>query len=166
MSITDYLADMSDEEKVAFAMEQHKNFPESSAGYRNVINANPLLRDGYPPSRFHSLPYSGAGEFTNNYLYTLCYFLPNQKKEFHISGAAYGSSRFGTTGGMYIELIRKSDRYVMIKSPIYTAGSNIDGTAFIPFDYAIGTLDPNEFYYFRFSPFSADCTYKISLYIE
>lgn len=166
--ITDYLGEMTEEQKLQATAEIEqwsKNFRPS-----NTYTEDLRMKTASRPKKYYNLSvndYLGSGSFTQNDLYTNHYFSPNSKSELHIAGTATATKFDPPCVGMYIELIRKSDGESVIKSPITAYAIAENGKSFMKFDYAIGTLDPNEFYYFRFSPEDfCPSTYQIRFVIH
>lgn len=144
-----FFSQMSDEETDLWFKNRYDNFEPF-----NTFTAAIDARGNSSPTAYYDLgdkDYTGAGVATSGYLYTNYYFDANNDRELHISGTAYRNAE--TTSYLFMQVITKSNgnKFETKIAPFRVTGLGAEYT----YDFYVGPLKENDFFYIRFDPFGA-----------
>lgn len=123
-------------------------------------------RDANVPQSFRNLAtgaYTGGGTYTNSFMYSLYYFSCNKDKQLKIEGAVYlpiGSNYYKKMTMWLVNYNDGTSTEITIQPTQATTH-----TAYY-FNFAIGPLNPNDFYYLKFSPIISNVQHTLNYTIS
>ena len=159
---------MTEDEKQAYFESIYCN---DGSQAKASVSGDVTIMTASPPSTsaFHNLissDYPGSGTLTASYLYTytLKCFAPNASNNLNIRGSA---SAYPASDRIYIAIYDVTTGTVGLESAIYASHTSTDSSAsWFDYSFAIGPLNPNHLYAFRFAPRNAVAQYSVSFTVS
>ena len=123
-------------------------------------------RDANIPKDFHNLAskdYIGNGTYTNSFMYSLKYFSCNSDNQIKIEGAVYLPVGANYYKNLTMWLVNRNDG---TSTEITIQPTQATTHTVYYFNFAMGPLNPDDFYYFKFAPAVSNKQHTISFTVS